>query len=127
MKHIKQFGFTLIELLVVMSIIAMLLTLAAPRYFHSIDRSKEAVLRDNLTIMRDSIDKYYSDYGKYPDTLSELVTKKYLRAIPRDPITDSNTTWTTVPPSDPDLGEVYDIKSGADEKHALDGSLYAEW
>lgn len=126
MEHTNTSGFTLIELLVVMTIIAMLLTLAVPRYFHSVEKSKEAVLRDDLSIFRDSLDKYYGDNGKYPDSLDDLVTKKYLRAIPRDPITDSTTTWVTVPPDDPDKGVVYDVKSGAPEK-SMDGTMYAEW
>ena len=126
MKCPNTSGFTLLELLVVMTIIAMLLTLAVPRYFHSIEKSKEAVLRDDLSIMRDSLDKYYGDHGKYPDSLNELVTQKYLRGIPRDPITESATTWVTVPPDDPTKGMVYDVKSGAPEK-APDGTLYAEW
>jgi general secretion pathway protein G len=119
-------GFTLIELLVVMTIISLLLTLAVPRYFHSVEKSKETVLRDNLSILRETLDKYYSDIGKYPDTLDDLVTKKYLRGIPRDPITESTTTWVMVPPDDPNKGMIYDVKSGAPEK-ALDGSMYAEW
>ena len=119
-------GFTLIELLVVMTIIGMLLTLAVPRYFHSVDKSKETVLRDNLSILRETLDKYYGDNGKYPDKLDDLVTKKYLRGMPRDPITESATTWVAVPPEDPSKGMVYDVKSGAPEK-ALDGTMYAEW
>jgi|SRR6202521_6226289 general secretion pathway protein G len=122
----KNYGFTLIELLVVMAIIAMLLTLAAPHYFHSVGRSKEAVLRDDLSIMRESLDKYYGDTGKYPDSLDDLVTKKYLRGMPKDPITESTTTWVTLAPDDPDKGAVYDVKSGSTGK-ALDGSAYAEW
>ena len=119
-------GFTLMELLVVMTIIALLLTLAVPRYFHSIEKSKETVLRDDLSILRESLDKYFSDHGKYPDSLEDLVIKKYLRNIPRDPITESTTTWVTIPPDDPDKGLVYDVKSGAPEQ-ALDGTKYAEW
>ncbi len=119
-------GFTLIELLVVMTIIGMLLTLAVPRYFHSVEKSKETVLRDNLSILRETLDKYYGDNGKYPEKLDDLVTKKYLRGMPRDPITESATTWVTVPPEDPSKGMVYDVKSGAPEK-ALDGTMYAEW
>jgi general secretion pathway protein G len=111
---------------VVMTIISLLLTLAVPRYFHSVEKSKETVLRDNLSILRETLDKYYSDIGKYPDTLDDLVTKKYLRGIPRDPITESTTTWVMVPPDDPNKGMIYDVKSGAPEK-ALDGSMYAEW
>lgn len=122
----KTAGFTLIELLVVMTIIALLLTLAVPRYFHSVEKSKETVLRDNLSILRESLDKYYGDIGKYPDALSDLVTKKYLRSVPRDPVTESTTTWVAVAPTDPNKGAIYDIKSGAPGK-ARDGSLYAEW
>lgn len=119
-------GFTLIELLVVMTIIALLLTIAVPRYFHSIEKSKETVLRDNLSILRDALDKYYGDTGKYPDALADLVTNKYLRRIPPDPLTQSDTTWISVAPADPAQGAVYDVKSGAPGK-APDGSLYADW
>lgn len=125
-EHARMSGFTLVELLVVMTIIAMLLTLALPRYFHSVDKSKETVLRDDLSIMRESLDKYYSDHGKYPDSLDDLVTKKYLRGIPRDPITESTTTWVLVPPEDPAKGMVYDVKSGSPDA-ARDGTRYAEW
>ncbi len=119
-------GFTLIELLVVMAIIAMLLTLAVPRYFGSVQRSKEAVLKQDLAQIRETLDKYYGDVGKYPETLDDLVTRKYLRSIPRDPITESNLTWETIPPEDPDKGAVYDVHSGA-EGGGADGSLYKEW
>ena len=119
-------GFTLIELLVVMAIIATLLTLAVPHYFHSTDRAKEAVLKQNLSLMRESIDKYYGDRGRYPDSLEDLVSKKYLRKVPFDPITDSNTTWLTVPPEEAGKGVVYDVKSGA-AGTALDGSAYDKW
>lgn len=126
MNHIKPHGFTLIELLVVMLIIGVLLTIAAPRYFHSVDKSKETVLRDDLSIMRKSLDQFYSDNGKYPDNLEELVSRRYLRNIPRDPITNSEKTWIVVAPDEPDKGAVYDIKSGTD-KRARDGTLYADW
>ncbi len=119
-------GFTLIELLVVMAIIATLLSIAVPRYFHSMERSKEAVLRQDLATMRDALDKYYGDTGKYPDALDDLVAKKYLRSIPVDPITDSAATWVVVPPEDAGKGAVYDVRSGA-EGNASDGSAYASW
>lgn len=119
-------AFTLIELLVVMAIIAVLLTLAVPRYFHSVDKSKEAVLQQSLVTIRDAIDKYYGDKGKYPDTIEDLVTQKYLRTPPVDPITESATTWITIPPEDPEKGNVYDIKSGAEGK-SRDGTPYSEW
>lgn len=122
----RRRGFTLIELLVVMVIIAMLLTLAAPRYFSSIDNSKEAVLRENLETTRRALDKYYGDNGKYPDTLDQLVSKKYLRSLPMDPFTGSATTWVIVPPQDPDQGGVYDIRSGSPDT-AKDGSALKSW
>ena len=119
-------GFTLIELLVVMAIIATLLTLAVPRYFQSTDRAREAVLKQNLAQMRESIDKYYGDRGRYPDSLEDLVSKKYLRKVPPDPITDSTTTWLTVPPDEAGKGGVFDVKSGA-AGTGLDGSAYDKW
>lgn len=119
-------GFTLIELLVVMAIIATLLTIAVPRYFASVERSKEAVLRTDLNVMREAIDKFYGDKGKYPATLNELVSKRYLRALPRDPITDSTETWVVVPPEDPERGGVSDVKSGAPGR-SIEGSAYSEW
>lgn len=120
-------GFTLVELLVVMSIIALLLALAMPRYMHSTDRAKEAVLKENLARMRVAIDQYHSDRGRYPDRLEDLVEKKYLRGIPQDPITDSDSTWVTLPPSDKSAGgEVYDVRSGAPGK-GRDGKPYDEW
>jgi general secretion pathway protein G len=119
-------GFTLIELLVVMAIIALLLSLAIPRYFGSLERSKEAVLREDLYQLRDAIGKYYGDKGKYPESLDALASEKYLRKVPVDPITESATTWVVVAPEDPQKGGVYDVKSGAQGK-ATDGSVYAEW
>jgi general secretion pathway protein G len=109
-------GFTLVELLVVMSIIALLLTLAVPRYFGSIDKSKEAVLRENLNQMRDAISRYYADKGKYPESLDSLASEKYLRSVPFDPVTESDKTWVIVQPEDPQKGGVYDVKSGAPGK-----------
>jgi general secretion pathway protein G len=122
----KRRGFTLVELLVVIAIVGTLLTIAVPRYFASVERSKEAVLKENLAVMRDAIQKYYADKGKYPDRLEELAAAKYLRRIPLDPITGSNSSWVTVPPTDSDKGGVYDIHSGAAGKGA-DGTAYAEW
>ena len=112
-NKLRYNGFTLIELLVVLAIIALLLTIAVPRYFQSIDASKEKILIHNLQATRLVIDKYYEDTGKYPDSLLDLVNKKYLRTPPFDPITGSTTTWIIIPPDNPDLGNVYNIKSGA--------------
>jgi len=121
-----DFGFTLIELLVVMAIVATLLTIAVPRYFGSLDRSKEAVLKENLYQMRDAISKYYADKGKYPETLDSLASDKYLRKLPPDPITDSAATWVAVPSEDPQKPGVFDVKSGAQGK-ASDGTDFATW
>jgi general secretion pathway protein G len=118
-------GFTLVELLVVLAIVALLLTLSFPRYFQSIDTAKETILLDNLRITRQTIDKFYGDTGRYPKSLDELVEKKYLRALPVDPITESQTTWIIVPPDDVEKGNVYSIKSGAPGKNK-DGKLYSE-
>ena len=104
-------GFTLIELLVVLAILALLLTLATPRLFHSLDRSKETVLRENLHVTRGVINKFYTDHGRYPRALDELVERQYLRALPRDPVTDSNATWLLV--VDERGQGVADLRSGA--------------
>ena len=123
--RIKQCGFTLIEILVVMAIVALLITLAVPRYFGSLEKSKETVLRETLATTRDALDKFYADNGKYPDSLDALVSKKYLRAMPFDPVTDSNSTWATIPPDDVEKGLVADIRSGADG-NARDGKPFKE-
>lgn len=106
-------GFTLIELLVVLAIVALLLTLAVPRYFQSIDRSKETILAENLRMTRETIDKFYGDTGRYPESLEELVEKKYLRAVPVDPVAESTTSWVLEPPVEGAKGNVYNIRSGA--------------
>ncbi len=125
-RHGKRGGFTLIELLVVLAIVAMLLTLAQPRYFQSIDQSKEAILKTNLHTMRQTIDKFFADTGRYPDSLEELVEKKYLRAIPMDPIPESTSSWVLSSPEDPDLGKVQDVNTSATGT-AKDGTAYADW
>ncbi|WP_229427182.1 type II secretion system protein [Massilia atriviolacea] len=119
-------GFTLIELLVVLGIVALLLTLAVPRFFPSIDSAKDTILADNLRNTRAVIDQYYADTGRYPDSLEQLVEKKYLRAIPVDPVADSSTSWILVPPDDTTKGNLYSIKSGApgNDRH---GKPYLDW
>jgi general secretion pathway protein G len=121
-----QQGFTLIELLVVMAILATLISIAAPRYFHSVDRSKEAALRSDLRELRDVIDKRFGDTGSYPDSLATLVDEKYIRAIPQDPITERTDTWVVVPYPDRSKPGIFDVHSGAPGT-AIDGSAYAKW
>jgi general secretion pathway protein G len=124
-------GFTLIELMIVMAIIVILAGIATALYVNSIQRSKEAVLKSDLFRMRDAIDQYYADKNKYPPSLESLVSEKYLRAVPVDPITNSAETWQTTM-SDPQPGNalaesgIFDVKSGAEDT-AIDGSRYADW
>jgi len=122
----KTSGFTLIVLLVVLAVIAVLLTIAVPCYFSSLEKSRESVLQQNLAQMRGTLDKYYGDKGRYPDALDELVSSKYLRSLPLDPITESHETWIVVPPDQPEMGGVYDVKSGA-EGVGSDGREYRNW
>jgi general secretion pathway protein G len=119
-------GFTLIELLVVLGIIALLLTLAVPRFFPGIDSAKDTILADNLRNTRAVIDQYYSDTGRYPDSLEQLVEKKYISAVPIDPITESSSTWIIVAPEENVKGAVYTIKSGA-PGNGRNGKPYADW
>lgn len=119
-------GFTLVELLVVLSILALLLTLAYPKYFNSVERAKEAALKQSLNTVREGIDKYYADHSQYPASLEELVEKQYMNRLPIDPITESETTWVIDPPTPPLEGGVYNIHSGATGT-AKDGTKFADW
>jgi general secretion pathway protein G len=124
-------GFTFVELMVVISIIVILITMAIPIYNKTILRSKETVLHQNLMTLRTVIDNYTFDKQKAPQSLQELVSAGYLREVPYDPLTGSNTTWrtiqedalTSVNQSEPGI---YDVKSGSD-KISLDGTPYADW
>jgi general secretion pathway protein G len=118
-------GFTLIELLVVMAIIATLLMIAMPRYFQSLERAKEATLRQDLSVMRDAIDKFNGDTGRFPESLDELVTQRYIRSIPADPVTKSPDTWVAIMSDDPEQAGVRDVHSGA-EGVAKSGTPFAE-
>jgi len=122
----KSNGFTLVELLVVLSILALLLTLAVPKYFTSIDKAKDATLKQDLNTLRESLDKYYADNGQYPKTLDDLVEHKYIRKLPVDPITEKNNTWIFTPPEPPLEGDIYDIHSGS-KGMAKDGTRYEDW
>ncbi|WP_245591008.1 type II secretion system protein [Deefgea rivuli] len=117
-------GFTLIELLVVLAIMASLLTLVVPRYFQQTDRAQETVLKHNLVAVRDGIDKFFADTGRYPANLDELVSKKYLRELPLDPITSRRDSWIIIPPESG--SGVYDLKSGA-EGNSKDGTPFSSW
>ena len=119
-------GFTLIELLVVMVVIGILLSIVTPRYFNSVSKAEEAVLKENLLLMRDALDKYQADTGRFPDSLQDLVSKKYLRSMPYDPVAKSSETWIVVPPEDVTQGSVSDVKSGA-LGAARDGTAYSDW
>ena len=129
--HQLSYGFTLIELTVVVALIILLATIGLTQYQNSVTHSKEAVLKEDLFRLRDAIDQYYADKGQYPTSLDALVSEHYLRTIPDDPFTKSNSTWQTVP-AEPDPNNptaepgVYDVKSGSDGT-ALDGNKYADW
>ena len=119
-------GFTLIELLVVLGIVALLLTLAVPRFFPSIDSAKETVLADNLRNTRTVIEQYHSDTGRFPDSLDQLVEKKYLRQLPLDPVTGSSASWIVVAPEQGARGAVAGVKSGA-PGNDRSGKPYLDW
>lgn len=118
-------GFTFVELMVVMAMVALLISIAVPRYFAGLERSKEAVLREDLFVMREAIDQFYIDKGSYPANLSVLVEQRYLRALPVDPITGSSDSWIEiVSPQNPQ--QISDVRSGA-PGIGSDGKAYFDW
>jgi len=119
-------GFTLIELLIVMAIIGTLLSIAVPRYFRSLQHARETVLKQDLSILREAIDKYYADLNQYPEKLPDLVDKHYVRSVPVDPFTRLADTWTVVASDDPDHPGIRDIQSGAPDI-ASNGTPVAAW
>ena len=124
----NQVGFTFVEVMIVLVVIGILVTLATPSFTTSVHRAREAALRENLFVLRDVIDQHYADQGAYPPTLDVLVEKRYLRKIPKDPITGLETTWVLVPDTDEHGVEVgiFDVKSGSDQL-AMDGTVYSTW
>lgn len=122
----RRRGFTVIELLVVLAAIGLLLAVALPRYVQHVDAAREVALKHNLRALREAIDKYHADRGRYPESLQELVATHYLRQVPEDPITRRGDGWRTLAPAQGAGGRVQDVRSGAAGK-ASDGSDYADW
>ena len=124
-------GFTLMEMMIVMVLIVILAGIGLTVYGSSVQRAKEATLKEDLFRMRDAIDQYYADKNKYPGSLEDLVSEKYLRAVPQDPFTQTADTWQTTM-SDPDPSNpsqqsgISNVKSGS-EQTAIDGSRYSDW
>lgn len=121
-------GFTLIELIVVLAIIGLLISLVAPRYYRTVDNARDASLRTSLNVMRDAIDKYTADKGQYPESLSDLVAKGYLRKVPEDPITGNADSWQMLPPPPGSQmqGGMADVRSGAAGR-GQNGLPYGDW
>ncbi len=129
MRHER--GFTLIELLIVIAIIGIIAGIAVAQMQSAPKKAKESVLKEDLYALRDVIDQYFADKGKYPESLDTLVQEGYLRKVPVDPITNSSESWQVVHAEATDedtegAGGIIDVKSGADGT-ALDGSRYADW
>jgi general secretion pathway protein G len=119
-------------MLVVLSLIMILTSLALTQYRNSIISAKEAALRSDLFLMRDAIDQFYADKGKYPESLDALVAEHYLRQVPKDPVSDTLDTWQTEPaPAEPGnvstTAGIYNVKSGSDKVSPIDGSRYGDW
>lgn len=116
-------GFTLIEVLMVLAIVALLLSVALPRYLGALDKSRDVALQENLNVLRISLDRFFADKGRHPETLDELVEHKYLRAVPVDPVTESSGTWLLIPSREANEPGIADVKSGASGT-AIDGRAY---
>ena len=121
----RRHGFTLIELMVVLAIVALLASIALPRYFGSLQQAREQALQENLRVMRIRIDRFYGDKGRFPADLAELVTLRYLRAVPQDQVTENAQTWV-LRPAEGDAGGIQDVRSGAPGT-GRDGRAFAEY
>ena len=127
----RQAGFTLFELLAVMLVLSILMAIAVPSYKRSQIKARESVLAEDLYLMRNAIDAFYADKGRYPDELAQLAEEKYLRDIPRDPFTRRSDSWTCILPEVDDNGQLveggcFDVRSGSDLV-GIDGVPYREW
>lgn len=125
----RQQGFTLIELLLALLLVALLASLVAPVVIGSVQRAKESTLKENLYVLRKAIDDYYADTGRYPAELEDLVQKRYVRKIPRDPTTDSKNSWQLIraeTDGKSDVVGILDVRSGSDAK-ANDGTSFKDW
>ena len=121
-------GFTLLELMIVVTIIGILATISQPMFRNAMLQAREAALRENLYVLRDAIDKFYADTDKYPESLTDLVEKRYIRKLPKDPITGSSETWQVVYYAD-EKGQqagIFDVRSGSDAVGS-DGQKYSDW
>jgi general secretion pathway protein G len=125
-------GFTLMELMIVMAIIAILATLAVPSFVGALKAAREAVLREDLHVLRAAIDSYTMDKQKAPQSLDDLIQDGYLRSIPEDPMTHSKETWVTDTSEtlssvdQTDSGGINDVHSGSEE-NGSDGQSYSTW
>jgi general secretion pathway protein G len=134
--HFKKYslnkaGFTLFELLAVMMILGILVAIAVPSYQRNQIKARESVLAEDLYQIRRSIDAFYSDNARYPDSIKELQYKKYLRNVPVDPFTLNSHTWRCVPPTTSDdgrlaAGNCFDVRSSS-ELVGLNDIPYRDW
>lgn len=133
--NVQQDAFTLIELIVVMAIVALLVSVAAPKYFRSVEQAREQSLRTTLKVMRDAIDQFAADRGRFPESLQELVAQRYLRELPRDAVTGLRDQWqltlaqapsANAPGQETGLAELVDVRSGAPGADGA-GVLYRDY